>query len=136
MVEGAGKAKVPACVMQNGQCSRWCSGESVDGSSAENCASATVLTTALATALAIVPAIFPAASLEIHRVPLTEQISIICDGPAILDKAWETEGASALSRIAKHAIQICSRFLPSIFPMAQIIARDGVYFASICGHRR
>ncbi len=110
MVDGAGKAKVPAWVMQNGQCSRWCSGVSVDGSSAENCAPATVLATALAT------------SVEIHRLPLAEQISIIFDGPAILDKAWETEGASALSKIAQHAIQICSRFLPSIFTMPQITA--------------
>jgi hypothetical protein len=92
--------------MQNGQCSRWCSGEPIAGSSAENYASAIVPTT----------------SLEIHRLPLAEQISIIFDGPAILDKAWETEGACALSKIAQHANQICSYFLPSIFTMPQITA--------------
>ena len=67
-------------------------------------------------------AIVPTTSLEIHRLPRAEQISIIFDGPAILDKAWETEGASALSKIAQHANQICSYFLPSIFTMPQITA--------------
>jgi hypothetical protein len=54
------------------------------------------------------------------------------DGPAILDKAWEIEGASALSKIAKHAIQICSRLVDDL-PMEGIIASDarrdaGIYW--------
>ncbi|WP_454776787.1 hypothetical protein [Janthinobacterium tructae] len=49
------------------------------------------------------------------------------DGPA--DKAWEIEGASALSRIARQAIQICSRFLLKNFPMDRIItSRSWKYY--------
>jgi hypothetical protein len=52
------------------------------------------------------------------------------DGPAILDKAWEIEGASALSKIAKHAIQICSRLVDDL-PMECIIASTARHGAGI-----
>ena len=83
---GAGKANVTACVMQNGQCSRWCSTESVEDFSGV------------------------AWSMDTSFVPVTVHTSVMLELPLAADKAWEMEGASALSRIARHAIQICNVF--------------------------
>ena len=61
-----------------------------------------------------------------NLAPSTVQISIHEGGcaecPLNAEIAWEIEGASALSRIAKHAIQIRSCPLLNNVPIENIIA--------------
>jgi hypothetical protein len=113
--DDGGNAKVPACVMQNGQCSRCSNGDDDCASVACSYVACSYVACSYVACSYVTGA--PTTLLEIHFVPLAEQISIMPDSPTGADKACEMEGASALMKIAKHAIQICSRFLVNNFPM-------------------
>lgn len=61
-------------------------------------------------------------------VPPTLQISDQVS-PRDIDKAWETDGASAANRIAKHAIQAAKRRVILFIPILKLYQREQ-YFVS------
>ncbi|MDB5908126.1 MAG: hypothetical protein JWP34_2240 [Massilia sp.] len=89
-------ANEPACMAQNGQCSRW--RDFFETGSEVPPWSSLIFT---------------------NLVPATLQISVQ-DWPRDADTAWEIDGASAANRIAKQAIQAAKRRVIFFIPMVKL----------------